>query len=267
MKTTSEHTCELALLQLQTQLEGEDFSEAELEQLCLQFPTCASTLRSSYVLWQELGELEVPAPSPAMKANFHQMLSEMTAATAEKKPRLAFDEWLWKGFNLKWGMLAGVFILGILLGGLIFSPAGGMEIVKDETVTSAKEKDNYTALTSSSASAIERLAAIQDMKEMAHLDQKIVDALFQVLIQDNNVNVRLSAIEAMVDFADNAKVKENLIRAIPYQTSPLIQLTLAEIALALDDQHAIDEIKQLLKNGQVEIEVKMKLEETLETFL
>lgn len=266
MKTTSEHTCELALLQLQTQLEAEDFSEAELEQLCLQFPTCASALRSSYVLWQELGELEVPAPSPAMKANFHQMLSEMTAATAEKKPRLAFDEWQWKGFNLKWGMLAGVFILGILLGGLIFRPASGREIVKDETVKSAKENDNYAALTSAS-SAIERLTAIQSTKEMEHLDQKIVDALFQVLIQDNNVNVRLSAIEAMVDFADNAKVKENLIRAIPYQTSPLIQLTLAEIALALDDQHAIDEIKQLLKNGQVEIEVKMKLEETLETFL
>ena len=265
MKTTSEHNCELALLQLQTQLESEDFSETELEQLCLQFPACADSLRSSYVLWQELDELEVPEPSPAMKANFHQMLSEMTAATAEKKPRLAFDAWIWKAFNLKWGMLAGVFALGILLGGLIFRPAGGTEVVISETVQSPVENDNYAALTASSA--IDRLTAIQSTKQMEHLDQKIVDALYQILIQDKNVNVRLSAIEAMVDFADNAKVKENLIRAIPYQTSPLIQLTLAEIALALDDKNAINEIKQLLKNGQVEIEVKMKLEETIETFL
>jgi len=266
MKTTADHKCEEALLQLQTQLESEDFSKLDLEQLCLQFPRCASALRSNYSLWQELAELEAPEPSPALKVNFHQMLSEMTAAESGRKPRLAFNAWIWRGFNLKWGMLAGVFAFGILIGGLVFRPSNEMGIAKTETVQPTNESEYYTALTSSS-SAIDRLAAIQNTQEMEQLDQKIVDALYQILVQDKNVNVRLSAIEAMVEFADNANVKESLIRAIPFQTSPLVQLTLAEIALALDDKNAVNRIKQLLETGSVEVEVKMKLEQTIETFL
>ncbi len=266
MKTTADHKCEEALLQLQTQLESEDFSKVDLEQLCLQFPNCSSALRSNYSLWQELAELEAPEPSPALKANFHQMLSEMTAAESGHKLRLAFDGWIWRGFNLKWGMLAGVFAFGIFIGGLVFGPGSEAGIAKTETINQTKEADHYTALTSAS-SAIDRLAAIQSTQQMEQLDQKIVDALYQILVQDKNVNVRLSAIEAMVEFADNANVKESLIRAIPFQTSPLVQLTLAEIALALDDKNAVNKIKQLLKSESVEVEVKMKLEQTIETFL
>ena len=266
MKTQPEY-CQQAMDRLLSQMEDGAFNEEALESLCRQFPDCSDQLRASYDLWQNMDDLAVvPEPSQAMDAGFYKMLNDFSAQAATSRTRLPLEWWTWNGFSLKWAVIAGVFLLG-LASGLFFQPAP----IVPASLTLEEEmgkttRESYAKLTSSS-SASDRLLGLQMAKQLERPDDRILEALNHTLLYDENTNVRLSAIETMIHFSDNPQVRENLIRAIPYQTSPLVQLTLAEVVLALKDKRAVEEIRRLLQSEQVELEVKMKLEDTIETLL
>ncbi|MCB0629410.1 MAG: HEAT repeat domain-containing protein, partial [Lewinella sp.] len=238
----------------------------ELHELCGKYPSCSKSLIATFEQWQQLDEFELPEPSPSMHTNFYKMLSEMSTEEAAKQVRTPYKWWSWNSALLKWALIAGVFIMGVFTGGFFRSTSAEDSLVsRIEGEQEQKKRDYYAQLTSHSVT--DRLQATQIAKQMEQLDDKIIDALFQTLIRDENVNVRLSAIETMLHFTDNPKVRESLIRAIPYQQAPLVQLTLAEVMTALKDKRAIEEIRRLLRDEQVELEVKMKLEDTIETLL
>jgi Tfp pilus assembly protein PilF len=58
-----------------------------------------------------------------------------------------------------------------------------------------------------------------------------------------------------------------LIKAIPQQESPLVQLALAEAMMKLQEKDSADEWRKLLSSDHVEVDVRHNLEETLETIL
>lgn len=263
MKNYPEHSCDAALDELMLRLETTSPDGESLQELCGKYPDCSQQLLATYDQWQQLDELEPVEPGEAMHTNFYKMLNEFTAEVNTQKARPQFQWWTWNGFPLKWALVAGVFALGVLMGGL-FRPTSPGDQLSRQVAT--EERENYFAqLTSHSVT--ERLQATQMAKKMEQLDDQIIDALFHTLIEDENVNVRLSAIETMLHFVDKPEVRIRLIRAIPYQQAPLVQLTLAEVVTALKDKRAIEEIRRLLQTEQVEVEVKMKLEETIETLL
>lgn len=267
MKNDPKNSCQPALDALLAQMENENFQPAEVEALCRQFPDCSESLRSTYAMWESIDEIDVPEPGQAMHAGFYKMLNDFqTETTQTASPRFQFDWWTWNGFSLKWAVIAGVFALG-LFSGTFFRPETPQEIVLTQHEENSQEVDVSYAKLTSSESASDRLEGIQMAKKMEQLDNRIIEALNQTLLHDRNVNVRLSAIETMLHFADNPQVRENLIRAIPHQTSPLVQMTLAEVMIALKDKRAVHEIQELLQEQQLELEVQMKMEETIETLL
>ena len=79
--------------------------------------------------------------------------------------------------------------------------------------------------------------------------------------------MRLSAVESLVYFSDDPDVMEILIKAIPKQTSPIVQLELAEVMVQLEEKRSSGAWKELLESGDLELNVKMQLEESLEVLL
>jgi hypothetical protein len=71
----------------------------------------------------------------------------------------------------------------------------------------------------------------------------------------------------MIHFADDPQVRQNLIEAIPYQTSPIVQLTLAEVMIELQETRSKEAWHKLLKNKGMEEDVKKQLEETLQIII
>src|SRR5690606_31156366 len=134
-------------------------------------------------------------------------------------------------------------VLGALNGNF-FRPIGPQwQVVQAEEHAREQAEQRYAMLTSSE-SVTDRLQGTQLPRQMERPDEKIIEALNQTLLYYSNVNVRLSAIQTMIHFADNPKVREYLIRAIPFQTDPLVQLALAEVMLALKDKRAVEEIRR-----------------------
>lgn len=264
----SSYPCEKAIVEL-TDAMDHGLEEKELEGLIQKFPDCAEALRDQYNLWKELSCLETPVPSTALHARFYRTLNKLQ----HEEHQVSYLNKLWQQINrwlvnlnpaARWAFIAGIFVLG-LASGFLFNRT---EISRPDLVThSDSDPEILFAKSLPLQSATNRLKEIQNVKEVKSPDQKILEALNDVLLHDPNINVRLSAIETLVYFAEHPKVREYLIQAIPYQDSPLVQLALADAMLLLRERRSSEQWQELFKSGKVETDVKMHLEETLEPLL
>jgi HEAT repeat protein len=116
-------------------------------------------------------------------------------------------------------------------------------------------------------SAGERMQAIQSAQDLSGPDEAVIVALVQTMNGDPNVNVRLVAVEALARFAGRPKVREALIQSIVRQESPLIQLALAEVMLALHEKRAVEPFRKVMADPQLDYWVKSKLEDTVRQLL
>ena len=116
-------------------------------------------------------------------------------------------------------------------------------------------------------SAIDRLKAV-NISSGIQLHNGAVDrALLATLNNDPDVNVRLEAIDALVKRAANPAVRRGMVESISNQTSPLVQVTLADAMVALQEKSSADELRKLLNKDEVNSLVKEKLKRSIEVLM
>ncbi|MEM8898918.1 MAG: HEAT repeat domain-containing protein [Bacteroidota bacterium] len=132
-------------------------------------------------------------------------------------------------------------------------------------LTQVKEMMLLTLLDKESTG--ERLKAVQLTRDMPEVSDQIADALLETLKQDDNPNVRLAALEALYPYADQAVVREGLIKTISYQESPLVQWAIAEVMVALQEKRSVEELRKLLSEEQTTDEVKEKIKNSIQVLM
>jgi HEAT repeats len=83
------------------------------------------------------------------------------------------------------------------------------------------------------------------------------------LNNDENVNVRLTALETLSKMATDPKVREGLIQSINYQDSPLVQSALADLMLSIQEKKSVRSFQKLLKKPETNEAIKTKIKETI----
>ena len=243
--------CAEALAGLHESLVNGKFSSADLNDQVSLYPECEKQLRDAHSLWMELGQLDVPSVPEGAKNRFLTTLNEF-----EKKHKVHRIRKPGNLFTvLKW---AAVFIIGLSTGVFLANRnktdhAAGNPVLPNQFLTSLHD----------SKSATEKLRVLQTLKENNNPEEYVYEALYKTILNDPNVNVRLSAIEAMLHFSDRPKVRMLLIQALTFQESAIVQLSLAEVIIKLQDNESMEEIKKLLNSDKLLPEVKMHLKETL----
>ncbi|MDW3196577.1 MAG: HEAT repeat domain-containing protein [Cytophagales bacterium] len=245
--------CDIALEHMLQELGNGQFDATDLEAICEAHPDCEKTIRESYILWHEMDAMAVPEPSENMRGAFLEMLAEFEKEENSKlqKPTIAIN---WNQ-AFRW---AAVFIIGLLIGLLVQqTPTNNVQL--------ADESPEVSKLLAVSNPTTDRLLAIQQIKEIRNPQDPVIEALNETLMKDPNVNVRLSAIEAMVHFIDHPKARTSLVAALPYQDSPIVQLTLAQLLINLHSDQSLDELNTLINSADLDHDVKLHLKETLNT--
>jgi hypothetical protein len=99
--------------------------------------------------------------------------------------------------------------------------------VKEEVLVT---KNAMMALLNNQNSASQRLmGATVAFNDIAHADADIIKALIRTMNDDENSNVRLAAIEALVKFNDQPHVRQALIAALGTQKDPVVQIALIRL--------------------------------------
>ena len=97
-------------------------------------------------------------------------------------------------------------------------------------------------------SASERLRGVTWSAGMDQPSAEVTGALLDTLQRDGNVNVRLAAIEALRQFGGDARVRQALVRALPTDPSPLVQIALIDAMVTLKEP-AIGAMRCALLSG------------------
>ena len=101
-----------------------------------------------------------------------------------------------------------------------------------------------------------RIKAVNIAYELDRPDQTITDALIKRLNEDKSTNVRLSAMDALFHFVDDAKVVIALCESLNLQTDPIVQIAIIEGLTAFKEKGAIKYFEELIENENVIEHVK-----------
>ncbi|MEO9476475.1 MAG: HEAT repeat domain-containing protein [Cyclobacteriaceae bacterium] len=218
-------------------------------------------LEQSGELWSKMEMLENPEPSQAMDQRFEAMLQGYGSAHAHRSPGFLVMIQNWMTSN--WQAAVPALIVGLIIGffllpkqtGEVKELASEVQDMKKMLMLSMIEKPQ----------AQDRIMAVNMVSEIPKADEKITASLVSTLNNDPSVNVRLAALDALMHYAKHEYVRARLIKSISLQTSPLMQVALADAMIALQEKSAVESFSHLLDSAQVEESVKSKLESTIKT--
>jgi Putative zinc-finger len=119
---------------------------------------------------------------------------------------------------------------GIWIGSSTAAKRGADDVaqLRDE-IRSLRSTVALALLTEPSAS--ERLSGVAWGRELQTEDRRVADALFERLLDDPNVNVRLAALDALREVAGRPDTRRRLLESIPEQDSPLVQISAIDVLL------------------------------------
>lgn len=218
--------------------------------------------------WKMVQELETPESSIKMDEAFFGMLNKEVGKAAKKSIWDTLSEGLATIFKPQ--LAYGLLLLGIGLGiGYHMNSSGSTNTIEiaasNEETENVRQKLILTLLEQPSAN--QRLQGVNEANKVENVDEMVIKALLQTLNNDSNVNVRLAAIESLTNYVDNPLVRQGLVQSIPNQESPILQITLANLMVALQEKASIEPFKQLLKEKQLDTTVKKKIENSIESII
>lgn len=231
-------------------------------------------LHEMEMLYNRMESADEPDPGPALKSRFYTMLErEMLEREIQNERRSAFEQlvgWFRRqdsSYGLKISYSAGIFLVGVLFGVLFTQDSSRDEQIDNLTseVSEVREMMMITLLENSSP--FDRLKAVNISQEISTADDRVIGALLQTLNNDTNVNVRIAAVNALVGHGTNPLARSGLIESIAGQSSPGVQITLADAMLALQERQSVGEFEKLLERNGLDDNVRYKIENTIVALL
>jgi hypothetical protein len=206
-------------------------------------------------LWKKLALLPVVQPSPSLRSRFQAMLEsyqegrwEKTNLASERKKFLGLSDLLgWMRTPSLSAAWAGVLLVAAFLGGRYVdrgtdSNAQQLAALREE-LRSTRQLVALSLLQQQSAS--ERLQGVSFTTRLPQADPQVLDALLHTLRFDNNVDVRLAALDALSRYGRRPEVSRGLVESLEGQQSPLVQVALIDVLVELRDSTAVAPLKRL----------------------
>ena len=235
----------------------------QLEKLIEEGKVELTQLRSLDILDERLMAVESPVPSLAMDDKFYSMLAKEKKRQESKSFSFTMPEWGWLAPRLAFSM---VLIMGGFAGGYFFSGRQDSD-VNQLTAEVASLKETMMLSLLEKESATDRLKAVSLTSEMDGVSHAVTQALFQTLNSDPSVNVRLAALEVIASYSKDGKVREELIRSIAKQESPLVQVALAELMGQIQEKKSVREFDKILKDNKTPDDVKKRIKESINVLI
>lgn len=258
----------MAIDHLIAELDNYNHNPLILEELKQTYPDCDQEIQATFDSWKELELIEVPKASEHMHIDFYKSLEQL-AQNQNPTTNISQHKTTNSKFQIRHLYKYAAAILLLISGIFIGKELGNDQMpdsVANQQITETQTDARLIAM-NNSHSAITRLKGVQSTKEITNPGNKIFEALNQTLLNDPNVNVRLSAIEAMLHFGEHPIIREYLVGAIPFQDSPIIQVALADAMIALNEKRSIEPIQELMQKQQLELDVKRYLANTVKVLM
>jgi hypothetical protein len=147
-------------------------------------------------------------------------------------------------------------ICGFVAGYLMRSARNGHEEIAGLRAEVHEMRQMVTISLLKQQSASERLKGVSWSTQVTRPDPEFLSTLIHTLNYDSNVDVRLAAVDALARFAGYPAVRRDLIKSLPRQDSPLVQISLIDLLVQLHEHQSIDVLKQLVNDDNQDPQVR-----------
>lgn len=181
-------------------------------------------------------------PSTALRESFEAALQQ---ELKQESKQVFFSPMTYK--------IAATLLLLIVAGGISFWVNNQWQQQREmaELKRQLQEtKSMMMAMMNNELSASQRMMGVSVANSLPQADDEITKALFDVLNEDPNTNVRLSALEALSKFHADPTVKRKLIQSLGIQKDPSVQIALIQLLVQIKEQSIMPQLKDIIEDDQ-----------------
>jgi hypothetical protein len=227
---------------------------------------CSTQAGEIRAMWQNLGLLPGGEPGPGTRARFYEMLEayQHGLQQARRPARERINDWLsawWPRQPVWQAALTAVCLMAGFGGGYLLqrTEKENPQIAQmGEEIRSMRQLVTLSLLQQQSAS--DRLRGVNWSYRLEMPDNEVLSALLHTLNNDDNVNVRLAAVDALYKFSDSSMVRRSLRQSLSSQSSPIVQIALIDMLADLKDAQTNEVFREVLHKPDLNSDVKQRLE-------
>lgn len=252
-------------------LEGllEDDQKKEVEQHLNECSNCAQELDEYRTMLNAFDSETLEMPSNTLREGFYKLLDEekqMSREFTDSKSINQQTEKNWIPIVLKFA--AG---FALLVGSYLFG-SYQTSVKTNNEIAILKEKNfgiRQTAMLSlmENKSASKRIQGVNYVEGFSQPDEDILKALTERMLNDENANVRLTAVNALTGFVKSKVVRIALIKALKSEKDPNIQIAVIHSLVKLKDKNAIAPMKKLLDQNDTQPFVKEQIKSLIPSII
>ena len=234
-------------------------------------PTCQREWAALQEMTRKLDALPAAEPGPRLRENFYAMLEthqrEADAPSPFALARSRIDRFFATLLPSQ-PALQFAFALALLFGGLLagrhyLAPKADLssEALAKEELAALKAQVNsmgqlvtWSLLQQQSTS--DRLQTVLTKMDLKSPDRKVLTDLVGALAFDPSINVRLSAVEALAQHADDSLVRAGVLSALPRERAPLVQVAMIELLADARDPAAQPVFEKLSRDEATDRNVR-----------
>lgn len=237
-----DETASLLADQLKGLLHSDD--EARLREHLDACPKCQAEADSIRALWSGMDTEEVVVPHDRMRVRFHAALAAYDERARRTGLARLLDSILPLQPALQTVFAALLVAVGILIGRIGSSDGNEIAALRDDV-----RAMSIALLDHQSAS--ERLLGVEWSARNSS-SVAVANALLDVVRNDSSVNVRLAAVEALGEWANQPAIGAALVDALAREDAPMIQVTLVDLLLDRNVSGSRTAIEQLLASQDID---------------
>ena len=238
---------------------GERMVEAHLEKCA----ACRKELRELEMLFEAFKNEKDIEPSATLGTGFEKMLQKEKDSLAGGKKSLHTENnkfrHLFQNF-LKIAAVLTLLLCSYLLG-KFHQTEKATNAITETPEPEDQEKEMLALLNNTSAS--KRIKGVYFLEDIRNPDPEIIEALVDRMVNDENENVRLAAVEALSQFTASEDVKDVFITALSTEKAPVVQIAIIQILVKIQEKKAAAPMKDLLEKNSTEQFVKEQIEALL----
>lgn len=224
--------------------------------------SCSQELSELKNLFENFKVEKEIAPSDNLKTSFFEQI-ELEKQHSSKV--VSLDSKFIRRKNSWTSKLLKIAASVVLLVGVYFFGKQQQEQISGKEIaqlTDETQAFKQTAMLSlmGNKSASKRIQGVNFIEEFAEPDEAIVSALADRMLNDENTNVRRTAVEVLSEFTRSETVKNSFIKALKTEKDPGIQITIIQVLGKMQEKKAAASMQYLLEQDDTQPYVKDELE-------
>jgi len=258
-----------------------EHERAEIQSHLQSCPECKREYEDLTLLWNSLGELPAQKSSQAMRDRFLAMITAYEHGIRHAESKSSFLGTLNGWIEAVWpsrpaiqiALSLALFLVGGVAGTQINrSIEKGVQTESNNEIAELRgEVQTMTRMLAVSLlqqqSASERLRGVSMSYRLEEQDNQFTGVLMNTLKYDPSPNVRLAALDALTRSVDRDRVRRELIKSLPEQTSPMVQIAMLDLIVQNQEVESKPVLEQMLRNPKIDKTVKKRVEDSIKQIL